>query len=130
MGKNEEHSVSVNDALRRYCPVCSAETFERVCREDGTTTLLVNAPASDPNRMKEGHILADRHQIDRELGRGGFGALDAYKPDGVERLAELGVTDVIIGFRNSYQLAQDDEPFERKIGALQKYAKRVISRFD
>jgi hypothetical protein len=37
---------------------------------------------------------------------------------------------VIIGIRNSYQLAQDDEPLERKIGALQKYAERVISRFD
>lgn len=67
---------------RRYCPVCTAETGERVCADDGTTTLLVDAPASDPSRITAGYILADRYQIDHELGRGGFGAVFAARHTG------------------------------------------------
>ena len=36
--------------------------------------------------------------------------MDAYTVDGVQRLEELGVTDVIVGFRWTYDKAQDTEP--------------------
>ena len=36
------------------------------------------------------------------------------------------VTDVIIGFRNAYQMAQDSQPLEDKVAALEGYAERVI----
>ncbi len=53
---------------------------------------------------------------------------DAYTPDGIARLSALGVSDVIVGFRNSYQLAQDDQTLADKVAALSRYAERVIAR--
>ena len=64
---------------------------------------------------------------DREFRIGVISA-DAYRPSGVEKLADMGVTDLIVGFRNSYQMAQDDETLAHKVGALEAYAERVISR--
>jgi probable F420-dependent oxidoreductase len=55
-------------------------------------------------------------------------SLDAYSVDGVRRLAEQGVTDVIVGFRWPYQVGPDTEPLEKKIGALRQYADTVISK--
>jgi probable F420-dependent oxidoreductase len=54
-------------------------------------------------------------------------SMDAYKPDGVKRLSDMGVTDVIVGFRNSYAMAQDTESLERKVASLNMYAERVIA---
>ena len=42
-------------------------------------------------------------------------SMDAYSPDGVRRLEEAGVTDVIIGFRWPYVTGPDTEPLARKI---------------
>lgn len=55
-------------------------------------------------------------------------SLDGYTVDGCRRLEELGVTDVIIGFRNAYQLPQDDEPLQAKIDALRAFADDVIAK--
>jgi probable F420-dependent oxidoreductase len=54
-------------------------------------------------------------------------SMDAYTVDGIRRLEELGVTDVIVGFRWTYQLEQDAEPLQRKLDALQRYADTVIA---
>jgi len=51
---------------------------------------------------------------------------DAYTVDGVLRLAELGVTDVIVGFRWPYRTGQDTEPVEHKIAQLRRFADAVI----
>lgn len=56
-------------------------------------------------------------------------SIDAYSPDGVERLEAAGVTDVIIGFRDAYQPGPDPQTLDEKIGALQWYADEVISTF-
>lgn len=56
-------------------------------------------------------------------------SIDAYSPDGVERLEAAGVTDVIIGFRDAYQPGPDPQTLDEKIGALQWYADEVISKF-
>ena len=53
-------------------------------------------------------------------------SLDAYTPDGVQRLEELGVTDVIVGFRDVY--GRVDEPLQKKIDALRRYADDVIAK--
>ncbi len=53
-------------------------------------------------------------------------ALDAYTPDGVRRLEDLGVTDVIVGFRNSYQ--RDTQTLQHKLDALRAYADGVIAK--
>jgi probable F420-dependent oxidoreductase len=55
-------------------------------------------------------------------------AAEAYSVDGVKRLEDLGVTDVILGFRNSYTLEQDTQPLEDKLTALRRYADAVIAK--
>jgi probable F420-dependent oxidoreductase len=53
---------------------------------------------------------------------------DAYTVDGVRRLAEQGVTDVIIGFRWPYATGPDTEPLGRKIDNLRRFADGVIAK--
>ncbi|WP_064059175.1 TIGR03619 family F420-dependent LLM class oxidoreductase [Prescottella equi] len=52
---------------------------------------------------------------------------EAYTVDGIKRLEDKGVTDVIVGFRNSYDAAPDTEPLEQKIANLENYAESVIA---
>lgn len=54
-------------------------------------------------------------------------SMDAYSVDGIRRLEELGVTDVIVGFRWTYQKEQDTEPLDKKVDALRRYADRIIA---
>jgi len=54
-------------------------------------------------------------------------SLDAYTVDGVHRLAEQGVTDVIVGFRWPYVTGPDTEPLAEKITKLRRYADEVIA---
>jgi len=54
-------------------------------------------------------------------------SLDAYTVDGVHRLAEQGVTDVIVGFRWPYVAGPDTEPLAEKITKLRRYADEVIA---
>jgi probable F420-dependent oxidoreductase len=53
---------------------------------------------------------------------------DAYTPDGVRRLGEQGVTDVIVGFRWPYQTGPDPEPLADKLTKLRRFADTVIAR--
>jgi len=55
-------------------------------------------------------------------------SLDAYTPDGIKRLEDRGVTDVIVGFRIPYIVGPDTETLERKISSLQRFADGVISK--
>src|SRR5262252_6666389 len=47
---------------------------------------------------------------------------DGYTVDGVRRLADQGVTDVIIGFRWPYHTGPDTEPLADKLTKLRRYA--------
>ena len=53
---------------------------------------------------------------------------DAYSVDGIKRLEELGVTDVIVGFRIPYIVGPDTEPLEKKIAHLERFAENVIAK--
>jgi probable F420-dependent oxidoreductase len=53
---------------------------------------------------------------------------DAYSVDGVRRLEEQGVTDVIIGFRWPYTVGPDAEPLGQKIDSLRRFADDVIAK--
>ena len=55
-------------------------------------------------------------------------SMDAYSVDGVRRLEELGVTDVIVGFRWPYATGPDTEPLSQKIGHLRRFADDVIAK--
>ena len=53
-------------------------------------------------------------------------SMDAFSVDGVKRLEDRGVTDVIVGFRNSYQ--PDEMSLEQKTAALRAFADGVIAK--
>jgi probable F420-dependent oxidoreductase len=53
---------------------------------------------------------------------------DAYSVDGVRRLAEQGVTDVIVGFRWPYATGPDTQPLGEKLDNLRRYADDVIAK--
>ncbi len=55
-------------------------------------------------------------------------SMDAYSPDGVRRLEEAGVTDVIVGFRWPYHVGPDTEPLQPKLDKLRRYADDVIAK--
>ncbi|GAA3137416.1 LLM class flavin-dependent oxidoreductase [Planomonospora alba] len=51
----------------------------------------------------------------------------AYTADGVKRLADKGVTDLIVGFRAPYVKGPDTEPLSRKIEKLERFAETVMA---
>jgi probable F420-dependent oxidoreductase len=77
-------------------------------------------------------LLRRLHELRREHGREGAPfevhviSLDAFTPDGVRRLEDTGVTDVIVGFRWPYQVGPDTEPLTSKLDALRRFADEVI----
>lgn len=54
-------------------------------------------------------------------------SFDAYTLDGVKRLEDQGVTDVIVGFRNPY-FDDDSMPVQQKIDMLRQFADDVIAK--
>jgi len=79
-------------------------------------------------------LLARLAELRREEGTAGRPfevhviSMDAFSVDGVRRLEDLGVTDVIIGFRWPYSVEPDTQPLEEKLAAMNKFAERVIAR--
>jgi probable F420-dependent oxidoreductase len=55
-------------------------------------------------------------------------SLDAFTVDGVHRLEEQGVTDVIVGFRWPYTVGPDTEPLQQKLDNLRRFADDVITK--
>jgi probable F420-dependent oxidoreductase len=55
-------------------------------------------------------------------------SVDGYTLDGIKRLEDKGVTDVIVGFRVPYIMGADTEPLETKIRSLETFAEKVIAR--
>ncbi|KUI39338.1 LLM class flavin-dependent oxidoreductase [Mycobacterium sp. GA-2829] len=55
-------------------------------------------------------------------------SVDAFSVDGIKRLEDKGVTDVIVGFRIPYITGQDTEPLETKIRNLEWFADNVIGK--
>jgi probable F420-dependent oxidoreductase len=55
-------------------------------------------------------------------------SMDAYSADGVRRLADAGVTDVIVGFRWPYHVGPDTEALQPKLDKLRRYADDVIGK--
>ena len=55
-------------------------------------------------------------------------SLDAYSVDGVKKLEDRGVTDVIVGFRVPYIKGPDTEPLAKKIEHLERFAEGIIAK--
>lgn len=54
-------------------------------------------------------------------------SLDAYTPDGVRRLEDMGVTDVVVGFRYPYTVEPDTQPLDEKISLLRRFADSMFT---
>lgn len=55
-------------------------------------------------------------------------SMEAYTPEGVDKLEEIGVTHAIVGFRNSYAVEQDSQTLQQKLDLAAGYAERIIRR--
>jgi alkanesulfonate monooxygenase SsuD/methylene tetrahydromethanopterin reductase-like flavin-dependent oxidoreductase (luciferase family) len=53
---------------------------------------------------------------------------DGFTLDGIKRLEDKGVTDVIVGFRMPYSTEPDTEALDSKIRKLEKFAEKVIAK--
>ena len=52
----------------------------------------------------------------------------AYSPDGVKQLEEIGATEVIVAFRNTYEGGADTRTLKGMIEEIDWYAEEVISK--
>jgi probable F420-dependent oxidoreductase len=73
------------------------------------------------------------NQLREEEGRDGpfqihVISIDAFSVDGIKRLADKGVTDVIVGFRIPYIKGPDTEPLDTKIRNLEWFAENVMAK--
>ena len=87
----------------------------------------------DPEELDA--LLAKLARFREEEGSAGNGdyqihviSIDAYTLDGVKRLEDKGITDVIVGFRIPYITGPDTEPLDTKIRNLEMFAENVIAK--
>jgi probable F420-dependent oxidoreductase len=55
-------------------------------------------------------------------------SMDAFSIDGVHKLEDQGVTDVIVGFRYPYTVEPDTQPLQDKIDLLSRFADSVMAK--
>jgi probable F420-dependent oxidoreductase len=86
----------------------------------------------DPEQLPG--LLARLAEFRREQGTDGRPfevhviSMDGYSVDGVRRLEEQGVTDVIVGFRWPYHTGPDTETLDEKLAKLRTFASGVIDK--
>lgn len=135
-GYHEFHGEAFELPSLKVCPVPSERlpilvgghspaALRRAVRHDGwihgggdddLTTLIT--------RLRE--LRADSDKADEPFQIHVIG-LDAFTVDGVKRLEDLGVTDVIVGFRWPYVVGPDPQPLQEKIDSIERYAADVIA---
>ncbi|OBK11737.1 TIGR03619 family F420-dependent LLM class oxidoreductase [Mycobacterium asiaticum] len=101
--------------------------LRRAARLDG----WMHGGGSDPEELDR--LIARVNKFRQEEGKTGpfeihVISTDAYTVDGIRRLEDKGVTDVIVGFRWPYIKGPDPEPLQTKIRNLEKYADKVMSK--
>ena len=72
--------------------------------------------------------LRREHGRDREPFEVHVISMDAFTLDGIKQLEELGVTDVIVGFRNPYVEPIDSQTLQQKLDLMRWYADNVIAK--
>jgi alkanesulfonate monooxygenase SsuD/methylene tetrahydromethanopterin reductase-like flavin-dependent oxidoreductase (luciferase family) len=87
----------------------------------------------DPEELDRLLVKLDKFRDEEEwAGSGEFQihviSIDGFTLDGVKRLEDKGVTDVIVGFRIPYIMGADTEPLDSKIRNLEMFAEHVIAK--
>ena len=85
----------------------------------------------DPDELDR--LIKRVKQLREEEGRTGpfeihVISVDGFTLDGVKRLEDKVVTDVIVGFRIPYIMGTDTEPLDAKIRNLEMFAENVIAK--
>lgn len=81
-----------------------------------------------------GAMLKRLHDLRREYGREREPfevhviSMDAFTVDGIRQLEDLGVTDVIVGFRNPYVEPIDSQTLQQKLDMMRWYAENLIAK--
>jgi hypothetical protein len=52
----------------------------------------------------------------------------AYSPDGIKKLEDLGATEVIVAFRNTYEGGPDERTLDGMIAEINWYAEEIINK--
>lgn len=85
-------------------------------------------PANLPGLLSRLHELRQQHGRASDPFEIHAISLDAYTVDGVRRLEDQGVTDVIVGFRWPYTVGPDTESLQQKVDAVRRFADDVIAK--
>ncbi|OBF68814.1 LLM class F420-dependent oxidoreductase [Mycobacterium sp. 852002-51971_SCH5477799-a] len=89
--------------------------------------------AGGPTQILE-QMVGKLHALRTEAGKAGeafeihAATPDSRTVDGCKRLADMGVTDVVVGFRNPYITGDDTQPLADKLAKLERFAEKVISK--
>lgn len=85
-------------------------------------------PADLPGLLEKlGRLREEEGTADREFEVHVI-SLDAFSIDGIHRLEEQGVTDVIVGFRWPYTNGPDPETLQTKLDNLRRFADDVMDK--
>ncbi len=85
-------------------------------------------PAELPGLLERlGRVREEEGTADREFEVHVI-SLEAFSVDGIHRLEEQGVTDVIVGFRWPYTVGPDTESLQSKLDHLRRFADDVIAK--
>ncbi|MDO3638695.1 TIGR03619 family F420-dependent LLM class oxidoreductase [Mycolicibacterium arseniciresistens] len=100
--------------------------LKRAARNDGWMH-----GGGDPEELDA--LIKRIQQLREEEGRDGpfqihVISIDGFSADGVKRLEDKGVTDVIVGFRIPYIKGPDTEPLDAKVRNLEWFAENVIAK--
>jgi alkanesulfonate monooxygenase SsuD/methylene tetrahydromethanopterin reductase-like flavin-dependent oxidoreductase (luciferase family) len=138
-GYHEHHGPQLDLAAAKICPTptdpipllvgghADAALRRAVRLGDG----WIHA-GGDPDELDR--LLVRLHELLDEEGHAGepfevhVVSLDAFSVDGVRRLEEKGVTDVVVGFRYPYTTEPDTQPLQEKVDLLRRFADDVIAR--
>jgi probable F420-dependent oxidoreductase len=75
------------------------------------------------------NLLRKEYGRDKEPFQIHASSLYAYQLDGVRQLEQLGVTDLVVGFRNPYTRAPDKQSLQEKLDLLRGYAENIIAKY-
>ena len=87
-------------------------------------------PADLPGLLTKLHQLRDEEGTADKPFEVHVISVDAFTVDGIHRLEEQGVTDVIVGFRWPYEVGPDTEPLQAKLDNLRRFADTVMSQVE